>query len=150
MRRVRECWRIPGSVRRFRRAGAAGGFAGAVVADEPDAVAFLERHRDVAERFDDDDIGVVAADGSSGLAEEGLLERAGFRVEDREVDARVLRVDADWLTHVFPLDPVGTRARYLRSARIATAQPTTVKAMTMYQWYACWSAPMSGARMISR
>ncbi len=32
------------------------------------------------------------------------------------------------------LNPVGTRARYLRSASKATAHPTTVIVMTMYQW----------------
>lgn len=71
------------------------GLAGTVVADEPDAVAFLQRHRDVAQSLDDHDIGVVAADRPARLTQEGLLQGPGLGVEDGKVDARAARFDAD-------------------------------------------------------
>ena len=70
-----------------------GGLAGAVVADQSDAVALLEVDVDVAEGLDDDGVVLVATDGAAGGAEEGLLQGAGLRVEDGEVHAGVVGVD---------------------------------------------------------
>ena len=67
--------------------------ARAVVPDQADPVAHLQRHRDVAQRLDDDDVGVVATDRAAGLAEERLLQRARLGVEDRELHPRVAGLD---------------------------------------------------------
>ena len=66
------------------------GFAGAIVPDEPHPVAEFQRHGDVPQRLDDDNIGLVASDRAAGLAEERLLQRARLRVEDRKLDPRVV------------------------------------------------------------
>ena len=126
------------------------GLAGAVVPDEPDPVAFLQRHRDVAQRLDDRHLGVVAADGAAGPAEHGLLQRAGLGVEDREVDARVRASRCRLLDHVLSLHPVGHAGPVVAQRQQATAQPTTVNAehdVPVVRLLVGW--PISGSRRIS-
>ena len=67
--------------------------ARAVVTDQADAVAHLQRQGDVAKGLDDDDVGLVAADRAARLAEECLLQRSRLGVEDRKLDPRVLGLD---------------------------------------------------------
>ncbi len=69
------------------------GLARAVVSDQADPVAHLQRQRDVAQRLDDDDVLGVASDRAAGLAEERLLQRARLRVEDGELDPGVAGLD---------------------------------------------------------
>ena len=68
-------------------------FARAVVADQPDPVAEFQRHRDVPQRLDDDDVGLVASDRAAGLAKERLLQRARLGVEDGKLHPRVVGLD---------------------------------------------------------
>ena len=67
--------------------------AGAVVPDQTHPVAEFQRHGDVPQRLDDDDVGLVASDRAAGLAEERLLQRARLGVEDGELHPRVARLD---------------------------------------------------------
>src|SRR5690349_13723645 len=61
--------------------------------DQSDPVAQLERHGDVAQRLDDDDVGGVAPDRAARLAQEGLLQRSRLGVEDGKFHPRALRLD---------------------------------------------------------
>ena len=71
--------------------------AGAVVPDEPDAVALAQREVDVAQGLHHGDL--LLADPPAGAAEDGLLQRPVLGVEDRELDGGPPDLDADHLTH---------------------------------------------------
>jgi hypothetical protein len=79
----------------------------APLADERHPVALAQVQVDVAQRLDDRHLG-LGADEPACAAEDGLLQRAGLRVEDREVDRGVLDVDPD---HVLPQTQYATRER---------------------------------------
>src|SRR5699024_6595876 len=70
----------------------------AVVADEPDPVAVPQRQRDVVQRLDDRYF-ALGADPAADLAQHTVLQRPGFRVEDREIDVGVAHINADHRLH---------------------------------------------------
>jgi len=72
-----------------------GGLAGAVVADQTHAVTLPQVQVDVAQRLDDHGVGSVLADLAAGGRHHGLLQGAGFGVENGEVDAGVVGVDGN-------------------------------------------------------
>lgn len=71
------------------------GFAGAIVPDEANAVAFAQVQVDIAEGFDDHHIVGIAANGATSCAQEGFFHGAGFGVEDGEVDAGAVGVNGN-------------------------------------------------------
>ena len=78
--------------------------------DQRHPVALAQRHGDVPQRLDDRHPG-AGADLAAGPAEHGLLQRAGLRVEDREVDGGADDVDAGAMLVMLPQTQYATRAR---------------------------------------
>src|ERR1700753_4010782 len=67
--------------------------------DQADAVAQVQRHRDIPQRLDDDDVGVVAPDGAARPAQDGLLQGTRLRVENGKLHPRAAGFDVRTCRH---------------------------------------------------
>jgi AcrR family transcriptional regulator len=102
-----------------------GGFAGAVVPDQADAVPFFQRQRDVLQGLDDRRLR-AGVDPATDLAEDLLLQRAGLGVENREVDIGVAHLDAHHVATPFrrPARSICERKLSFASRRADDPSPT--------------------------
>ena len=63
--------------------------------DEPDAVAFLQVEVDILQRLDHHGIRFVPPNRTTSRAQKGLFHGACFGIEDGEINACVVGIDAD-------------------------------------------------------